>query len=105
MMGEGIRCSTLITPSLRKVRKRVLRAVEQEASGERRTQGSTFPPVITEQVLNLHWRRQSARTTNDVVGLTRRMVIQALHAVSPWSWTLQSPARYRGSVQHRRCTC
>ena len=43
-MGEGIRCSALITPSLRKVRKRVLRAVEQEARGER-GQGSTFSPV------------------------------------------------------------
>src|SRR5689334_19640305 len=28
-----------------------------------------------------------------------------LPAVSPWSWTLQPPARYRGSVQYRRCTC
>ena len=74
-MGEGIRCSTLISPSLRKVRKRVLRAVEQEASGERRTQGSLVPPVITEQILNLHWHRQSARTTRDVLGLTRRMVL------------------------------
>ena len=75
-MGEGICFSTLISPSLRKVRKRVLRAVEQEASGERRTQGSTFPPVITEQVLNLHWRRQSATTTKTVLGLMRRMVLR-----------------------------
>ena len=73
-MGEGIRCSALMTPSLRKVRKRVLRAVEQEANGERR-QGSTFSPDTTEQVLNLHWRRQSAGTTKAALGLMRRMVL------------------------------
>jgi hypothetical protein len=73
-MEEGIRCSTLITPSLRKVRKRVLRAVEQEASGERR-QGNTISPVTTQQVLNLRWRRQSAGTTKAALGLMRRMVL------------------------------
>ena len=74
-MGEGIRCSTLVSPSLRKLRKRVLRAVEQEASGQRR-QGSTFSPVTTEQVLNLKWSRQSAGTTKSALGLMRRMVLQ-----------------------------
>ena len=73
-MGEGIRCSALITPSLRKVRKRVLRAVEQEASGERR-QSNTFSPATTQQVLNLRWRRQSADTTKAALGLMRRMVL------------------------------
>ena len=73
-MEEGIHCSTLITPSLRKVRKRVLRAVEQEPSGERR-QGNTTSPVTTQQVLNLRWRRQSAGTTKAALGLMRRMVL------------------------------
>ena len=73
-MEEGIRCSTLITPSLRKVRKRVLRAVEQEASGDRR-QGTTTSPVTTQQVLNFRWRRQSAGTTKAALGLMRRMVL------------------------------
>ena len=45
-MGEGIRCSTLISPSLRKVRKRVLRAVEAEVERGKQTEGSTFPPAI-----------------------------------------------------------
>ena len=73
-MGKGIRCSALINPSLRKVRKRVLRAVQQEASGERR-QGNTASPVTTEQVINLRWRRQSAGTTKAALGLMRRMVL------------------------------
>ena len=73
-MGDGIRCSALITPSLRKVRKRVLRAVEEEASGER-THGSTFSPATTEHVLNLRWRRQSAGTTKAALGLMKRIVL------------------------------
>ena len=64
----------LISPSLRKLRKRVLRAVEQRANGQRR-QGSTFSPVTTEQVLNLQWSRQFAGTTKDALGLVRRMVL------------------------------
>jgi hypothetical protein len=75
-MGEGIRCSTLISPSLRKVRKRVLRAVEAEIERGKQTEGSTFPPAITEQVVHIQWRRQSATTTKTVLGLMRRMVLR-----------------------------
>ena len=73
---EGIRCSTLINRSLRKLRKRVLRVVEAEVERGKQTEGSTFPPAITEQVLNLHWRRQSAATTKTVLALMRRMVLR-----------------------------
>jgi hypothetical protein len=75
-MGEGIRCSALIHPSLRKVRKRALQAVEAEAHGSKQTKTSTFPPAITEQVVNIKWRRQSAATTKTVLGLMRRMVLR-----------------------------
>jgi hypothetical protein len=74
-MGEGIRCSALIDPSLRKIRKRALQAVEAEADRSKQTKGSTFPPAITEQVVNLQWRRQSAATTKTVLGLVRRVAL------------------------------
>ena len=64
-----------MTPSLRKLRKRALQAVDGEAARGNKTKGSTFPPVINEQVVNLHWRRQSAATTKTVLGLMRRMVL------------------------------
>ena len=57
--GRGIRCSALIHPSLRKPRKRALQAVEAEADRSKQTKGSTFPPAITEQVVNLQWRRDN----------------------------------------------
>ena len=38
-MGEGIRCSALINRSLRKLRKRVLRAVEAEVERGKQTEG------------------------------------------------------------------
>ena len=72
-IADGIRCSTLISPSLRKVRKRALRAVQAEAEGRKQTDGSTFPHAIGEQVINLQWRRQSAATTKTVLGLVRRV--------------------------------
>ena len=75
-MGETIRCSALMTPSLRKVRKRALQAVEAESERGKKTQGSTFPHAITEQVVNLQWRRQSAATTKTVLGLMKRMVLR-----------------------------
>ena len=75
-MGEGIRCSALIHPSLRKTRKRALQAVEAEADRRKQTKGSTFPPAITEQAINLQWRRQSAATTKTVLGLMRRMSLR-----------------------------
>ena len=47
--------------------------VEREASRQREAR---LPPAITEQVLNLHWRRQSAATTKTVLALMRRMVLR-----------------------------
>ena len=75
-MGDGIRCSTLVSPSLRKVRERALQAVEAEADRGKQTKGSTFPHDITEQVINLQWRKQSAATTKTVLGLMKRMVLR-----------------------------
>jgi hypothetical protein len=49
--------------------------VEAEVGRGKQTEGSTFPPAITEQVLNLQWRRQSADTTKSALGLMRRMVL------------------------------
>jgi len=65
-----------MTPTLRKVRKRALQAVEAESERGKKTQGSTFPHAITEQVVNLQWRRQSAATTKTVLGLMKRMVLR-----------------------------
>ena len=64
--GREYAARHLIRPSLRKIRKRALQAVEAEAEQRvKQTKGSTFPPAITEQVVNLQWRRQSAATTKD----------------------------------------
>ena len=75
-MEEGIRCSAMINPSLRKIRKRTLQAVEAEADRRKQTKGSTFPHAITEQVVNLQWRRQTVATTKTVLDLVRRVVLQ-----------------------------
>ena len=72
-MAEGIRCSTLISPSLRTVRKLELRAVEAEVERGKQTEGSTFsschhrtsrPHPMEETVSYYHKNRSRSDETN-----------------------------------------
>ena len=83
-MGEGIRCSTLISPSLRKVRKRVLRAVEQRradrddrAAPSARDHRASAQPQVEQAICN---------TTKSALGLMRRMVLHDTKKNTKMGW-------------------